>query len=326
MSDKKVSHLPYESSFVPEILGLDHPVKFSCHKGISCFNSCCKQADVMLAPYDVIRLKNSLNMDSEAFLKKYTVPWEIEAKGMVGVKLKTTEEKHCLFVTDEGCGVYEDRPAACRYYPFGLMGIKHTETKTDEQAYFRIKEEHCRGFDEIPEGTKEITIREYRKEQQVEKFDELNLDWVRIMLKKKSAGPAVGSPSPSSLQMLFMATFDMDRFNRFLQSGNFRLIYNVTDKEYKEITTDDVSRLKFGYRLMLQVLFGEKTIDVKEKNIKQRSEDRKDIWQARQDAELQYARDNDPRYDPEIMGEEAMSIDNSSSSTESSESARGSKK
>ncbi len=309
MKDKKVSHLPYESSFVPEILNESHPVKFSCHKGISCFNSCCKQADVMLAPYDVIRLKNHLNMDSEAFLKKHTVPWEIEAKGIVGVKLKTTEDKHCLFVADEGCGVYENRPAACRYYPFGLMGIKHSDAKTDEQAYFRIKEDHCKGFDEIPEGTREITIHEYRKDQKVEIFDELNRDWMRLMLKKKSAGPAVGQVSPSSLQMLFMATYDMDRFNRFLQSANFRNIYDVPEDEFQIIISDDVARLKFGYRLMLQILFGEKTIEVKSENIKQRSEERKDTWQARKDAELAAARDNDPRYDPEVMGDEVMSIE-----------------
>jgi hypothetical protein len=228
---------------------------------------------------------------------------------MVGVKIKTTEDKHCLFVTDEGCGIYEDRPAACRYYPFGLMGIKHTDAKTDEQAFFRIKEEHCKGFDEIPEGTKEITIKQYRIEQKVEIFDELNRNWIRLMLKKKSAGPAVGQVSPSSLQMLFMAIFDMDRFNRFLKSDNFRKIYDVSDKEFKTITTDDVERLKFGYRLMLQVLFGEKSIEVMDKNVKQRSEERKEIWQARKEAELKTARENDPRYDPEIMGEEVMTDD-----------------
>ncbi len=311
MSDKekKVSHLPYESSFVPEILNQDYPLKFSCHKGISCFNACCKQADVMLAPYDVIRLKQHLNMSSEEFLKEYTVPWEIEPRGIVGVKLKTTEDKHCLFMGDEGCRVYEDRPAACRYYPYGLMGIKHSEAKTDEQAYFRIKEDHCKGFDEIPEDTPEITIKDYRKTQEVEVFDEMNIDWIRIMLKKKSAGPAVGAPSSASLQMLFMATFDIDRFNRFLKSENFRKVYDISDDEFEKITTDDVERLKFGYRLMFQVLFGEKTIDLIEDNIKKRTEERKEVWKARHEAEILAARLNDPRYDPEVMGDEALPID-----------------
>jgi len=307
MSDPKVSHLPYESSFVPEMLTLEHKFTFSCHKGISCFNACCKQADVMLGPYDVIRLKNHLGMGSEEFLKEYTVPWEMEAGGLVGVKLKTTEEKHCLFLKEgEGCSVYNDRPSACRYYPFGLIGVKHTEAKTDEQNYFRIREDHCKGFEELQDGTQEMTLAEYRKQQGVEEFDQLNLDWIRIMLKKKSAGPAVGAPSPTSLQMLFMATFDMDRFNRFLNSDSFRKIYSVSDEEFEKITHDDIERLKFGYRLLFQVLFGDKTIDVQEDNLKKRSEDRKEIWQARHEAEMDYARMNDPRYDPDVMGDDVM--------------------
>ena len=60
MAKPDVSHLPYESSFIPEILTEEHRTKFACHPGVSCFNACCKQADVMLAPYDVIRLKQRL--------------------------------------------------------------------------------------------------------------------------------------------------------------------------------------------------------------------------------------------------------------------------
>lgn len=48
MGRPDVSHLPYESSFVPEILTDEHKIKFACHPGVSCFNACCKQADDML--------------------------------------------------------------------------------------------------------------------------------------------------------------------------------------------------------------------------------------------------------------------------------------
>ncbi len=177
MAKPDTSHLPYESSFVPEILTEDHRIKFACHPGVSCFNACCKQADVMLAPYDVIRLKHHLKMTSNEFLKQYTVPWEMDGDGIIGVKLKTNEDKHCLLMSEKGCTVYEDRPSACRYYPFGLMGVKHTEAKTDEQNYFRIEESHCKGHEEenfLPE-TQEITLGEYRAGQGVEEYDQYNL-------------------------------------------------------------------------------------------------------------------------------------------------------
>lgn len=311
MSKPDVSHLPYKSSFVPEILTLDHRTKFACHPGVSCFNACCKQADVMLAPYDVLRLKQSLGLTSDEFLKEYTVPWEIDSDGIIGVKLKTNEDKHCLLMTEKGCSVYEDRPAACRYYPFGLMGVKHTEASTDEQNYFRIEEEHCKGHLEenfLPE-TKELTLGEYRETQGVQEYDDLNLDWIRLMLKKKSAGPSVGKPSPESLQILFMATYDLDRFKRFITSPNFQSVYIVDDATYETFENDDVALLEFGYRFLRQILFGEMTIDLKKEVVEKRAEERKEIWKARHEAEMEQAQLNDPRYDPEVMGDEVMRDD-----------------
>jgi uncharacterized protein len=311
MSKPDVSHLPYESSFVPEILTEEHRTKFACHPGVNCFNACCKQADVMLAPYDVIRLKQNLGLTSDELLKEYTVPWEMDSDGVIGVKLKTNEDKHCLLMTDAGCSVYEDRPAACRYYPFGLMGVKHTEATSDEQNYFRIEEEHCKGHLEenfLPE-TKELTLGEYRQTQGVEEYDKNNLDWIRLMLKKKSAGPSVGRPSPESLQLFFMATFDLDRFKRFIGSPNFTAVYNLDEATVKEINNDDIALLEFGYRFLRQALFGEKTIDLKMDIVQKRAEERKDIWKARHDAEMEIAQFNDPRYDPELLGDEIMRDD-----------------
>ncbi|WP_198264428.1 YkgJ family cysteine cluster protein [sulfur-oxidizing endosymbiont of Gigantopelta aegis] len=311
MGKPDVSHLPYESAFVPEILTEEHKIKFACHPGVSCFNACCKQADVMLAPYDVIRLKQHLGLTSEEFLKEYTVPWEMDSDGIVGVKLKTNEDKHCLLMNEKGCMVYDDRPSACRYYPFGLMGVKHTEAKTDEQNYFRIEEEHCKGHEAhnfLPE-TKEITLGEYRETQGVEEFDKNNLDWIRLMLKKKSAGPSVGTPSSESLQILFMATYDLDRFKRFVSSPNFQAVYELESAFVDEIMADDVALLTFGYRFLRQVLFGEKTIETKEVAVTERSEERKEFWKARHNAEMEYANLNDPRYDPEVMGDEVMRDD-----------------
>ena len=30
----------------------------------------------------------------------------------------------CIHLTEEGCGVYEDRPAACRYYALGNVAVR----------------------------------------------------------------------------------------------------------------------------------------------------------------------------------------------------------
>jgi len=46
--------------------------KFDCHSSVACFTRCCKDADMYLYPYDVIRMKNRLGMSSDKFLERHT--------------------------------------------------------------------------------------------------------------------------------------------------------------------------------------------------------------------------------------------------------------
>ena len=44
---------------------------FRCHPDIECFNRCCRNLNLYLYPYDILRLKRSLNLDSDRFLERY---------------------------------------------------------------------------------------------------------------------------------------------------------------------------------------------------------------------------------------------------------------
>ena len=81
----------FKGKAVPALLSEDSVLKFNCYKGISCFNACCKHADVTLAPYDVIRLQRHLGMSSEEFLKAHTVPFQLDADGEVVAGLPAHE-------------------------------------------------------------------------------------------------------------------------------------------------------------------------------------------------------------------------------------------
>jgi len=274
--------LPHNSPIEPTRLELEDTIKFRCHKDISCWNQCCSRADVSLAPYDIIRMKKNLGIDSSEFLKNYTVPFEIDAHGIPGIKLRTTDDGACLFMNDEGCSVYEDRPTACRYYPSGLLSMRALGKSEDERHFLMVKEPHCKGHDE----DREITIADYRKEQVVEEFDELNRDWYRIILKKKSTGPTIGAPSDMSLQLFFMASYDVDRFRRFVLSESFKKMYVVSDEEFASFENDDVALMKFGFTLMKQVLFGEMVIKEHEGAYDKRAEERSEILAYRKQAEI----------------------------------------
>jgi Fe-S-cluster containining protein len=292
MTNNRFEDIPFNSPVQPTQMELDSKICFECKPGISCFNACCKQADITLAPYDIIRLKNRLGITSGEFLKKHTVPFELDAHGMPGIKMRTTDvDPVCLFMDEEkGCTVYEDRPTSCRYYPVALLSSRKSNEYHDEQHYALVQEPHCMGHKE----PREITVADYRKEQGVEEYDELNRGYYQLILKKKSGGPSIGKPSDTSFQFWFLVCYDTDRFKEFLQSPNFRSVYDLPDNEYQEILADDVTRLKFGYQLLAQVLYGENTIPLKDGAYDKRMEERKDILDLRRKSEVEAHQDKAP--------------------------------
>lgn len=262
--------LPFPGSpVVPEMCDGSKAIRFRCHKGIACWNACCSNIDISLTPYDILRLKQRLDLSSGEFLQQYTVPYELEPGGIAGVKLRPVENgTACRFMTPEGCSVYQDRPTACRYYPVALLAMRKQDEYTDTRSYALVKEEHCLGHDEA----RELTIDDYRREQGVEEYDELARGWRQLILKKKSSGPSVGKPSKRSLQLFFMTCYDLDRFRAFVASEGFTEVYDLTEGESAEIIGDDAKLMLFGFRFLKQVLFGENTIPLRQEGAARRLE------------------------------------------------------
>jgi Fe-S-cluster containining protein len=290
MSEEKFD-LPFTSPVVPELLNNDSKISFRCYPGISCFNACCKQADITLTPYDILRMKKHLGMSTTDILAKHTVPFQMDAHGLPGIKLRTQDDKpQCLFMVDEGCGIYANRPSACRYYPVGLLPLRRTGVNQDEHHYCIVQEDHCRGHDE----DNRLTIGQYREEQGVVEYDDMNREWYQIILKKRSAGPAIGKPPEMTFQLFFMASYDIDRFRRFVTSDSFKKTYTLDEVTYKSFEDNDVALMKFGFKLMKQVFFGEMTIPTKEGAVEERIEKRKEVIELRRQAEIeQHKKKND---------------------------------
>jgi Fe-S-cluster containining protein len=246
-----------ESPVVPEQFDEDHVITFRCYKGIECFNACCRNIDITLTPYDILRMKKRLGLTSSEFLAKYTYPFEFNKNSIAGVKMEPVEGgTECQFMTDEGCSIYEDRPTACRYYPVGLLSLRRADENFDRASYAIVKEDHCKGHLE----DREITIRDYRKEQGLEEYDELGRGWRQLILKMKSAGPAIGNLSKTSLRFFFMACYDLDRFREFIRSEGFNATFEIDDETRQSLYEDDLALLKFGERMILQIMFGEESI------------------------------------------------------------------
>ena len=44
---------------------------FRCHKDLTCFNQCCRNLNLFLYPYDVLRLKTALEISSDLFIERF---------------------------------------------------------------------------------------------------------------------------------------------------------------------------------------------------------------------------------------------------------------
>jgi len=150
----------------------------------------------------------------------------------------------------------------------------------EETHYFLVQEEHCKGHDE----ERELTIQEYLKEQGTAYHDEMNKEWLQIMLKKRSAGPTVGALPESTLQMFFMCSYDMDRFRRFVLSDAFCTTYALEDSVYAALEKDDIPLMQFGVKFMKQAFFAERTIPENSDAWEKRVEQRQEVWDARREA------------------------------------------
>ncbi|MCW5203729.1 YkgJ family cysteine cluster protein, partial [Desulfobulbus sp. US4] len=242
------------SNIMPEKLTLDSSLQFECHPGVSCFTACCHHIQIVLTPYDILILRKRLNISAHEFITQYTEPTYLEKTDMPGVQIKLTEEKDaCPFVTPEGCTVYEDRPTSCRYYPVGMADFHEggQEGVKEEKFFFLVKEPHCKGFEE----PKQWTVGEWREDQGVALRDEMNKEWLRLVMRRKSFGHQANL-SEAAQRMFFMASTDLDHFRRFIFESSFLDTYDVDQETIEKIKEDDVALMLFSFKYLANTLFG----------------------------------------------------------------------
>jgi Fe-S-cluster containining protein len=260
-----------KSVIVPEQLRQTDKMKFRCYPGIGCFTKCCRGIRLILSPYDIFRLKSRLKMSYHDFLLQYTIPGFIDRTQLpiVVLKMKDDKIKSCPFVTPDGCTVYSDRPVTCRYYPIGMALMKKHDRETGEDFFIMIKEEHCLGHNE----SKEWTIDEWRADQESDLYDEMNSDWMEVVLKAKTLGMV--EFSKRSLDLFFIVSSNLDMFREFVFNSNFLNAYIIDRNVIQRIREDELEFLKFSMKWLRFATFGEGDFKVKEDARKKAKERRR---------------------------------------------------
>lgn len=230
--------------------------RFACSNNSPCFTQCCGDVNIVLTPYDVMRLKNHLGLTSEEFVDKHALlPFR---KGQqlptVMLRMRDNEGKTCPFVTQEGCSVYNHRPWACRMYPVGVA----SPNEGDGKFYFLMTEDLCKGHGDGPTWT----IRSWMDNQGVAEYDELGEEFKAISLHDYFLSG--GELAPPSMEMFFMVCYNIDKFRRFVFESSFLQKFDIEQELVEKARADDVDLMKLGFQWLRMCIFKEQTFKVRD--------------------------------------------------------------
>jgi len=240
------------------VLRPEDKFRFVCHKGLKCFTVCCRNTTIFLTPYDILRMKNALKMSSEDFLKAYTTTLIKKDSGLpvVVLKMGEDEEKSCPFVTSEGCTIYEDRPWSCRIFPLQPESTNITE-KAGKEYYSIVDAPFCLGLKE----DRVLTIEEWKEEQGIPIYNEMEQLFKKITMSEYLKGKEITNRKIQD--MFYMASYDLDRFRRFVFDSKFLDVFELDSSMIEKIRTDEVELLKFAFRWLEFGLIGQHVLKVK---------------------------------------------------------------
>ncbi|MDA8334124.1 MAG: YkgJ family cysteine cluster protein [Peptococcaceae bacterium] len=214
--------------------GGDDLFRFACHKDLACFKRCCRDVNIFLTPFDVLRMRRKLAMSSTAFLDQYTTVLVPEETGLPVVMLKMGEggEKTCQFLEESGCRIYAERPWSCRMAPVDIAG--------EGEYRFIFEPSRCLGLD----AEQEWTMGDWVRDQGLDVYDRVEAPFRDFTSRLKF--PAGKVPGPQVAQMFYMGCYDLDRFRKFVLESRFLDVFDLPAGLVEQVRTDDMALLHLG--------------------------------------------------------------------------------
>lgn len=234
---------------LPE-LSPNEEFQFACHPGVPCFNACCSDLNLMLTPYDVLRLRRALKMSSQDFIRTQAEVATAPDTGLPSFRLRMRDDKRrsCPYVSEQGCTVYPDRPAACRTYPLGRATRVDEDGKVGER-FFVVREPHCKGFQE----DKSWSSATWLSDQGLIPYNENNDHYMFLLARVKEAGRPV---PPKHANMASLALYQLDSFKDFINQTGVLDRLDLDDERKQAILENEEARLAFAVDWLELLLFG----------------------------------------------------------------------
>ncbi|MFH1176983.1 MAG: YkgJ family cysteine cluster protein [Acidobacteriota bacterium] len=255
-----------QPSDLPEVLKTNRQLgdgelfQFACHPGVPCFNTCCRDVNILLTPVDVLKLARRAGLHTKEFLDTHTlVPITKDLHlPVVILKMGAAPDKLCPFLGENGCTVYDERPWACRMYPLGMAMPPARAGVEPEPVYFIFEDDFCKGRGEA----REWTVASWRGDQGVEAREELEAGFRDIVSHPWFIG-GQRQLDPKRMEMYFTACYDLDGFRSFIFDTSFLQRFEIEAEHAERLRTDDEALLHFAFIWLRFALFGEPTMKVR---------------------------------------------------------------
>ncbi|OQX20527.1 MAG: Fe-S oxidoreductase [Desulfobulbaceae bacterium A2] len=233
---------------------VDDLFDFSCHAELSCFMTCCRQLDLPLYPYDIIRLCRILSLSSSVFLQRHVrlVAGDHPFFPALMLKMADGDQQLCPFLGPDGCQVYHDRPTACRTYPLERTVGRAAPGRQLEQHYFLVRHSYCLGHYQ----QQRYSLSQWEREQGLIEYNVHNDLWAE-MNAFFATNPWLGEGKAGPRQRLaFMVCYCVDEFRAYLLEQKLLDTFRVNRAYRRRIATDDAALLRFGYDWLRFLLAG----------------------------------------------------------------------
>jgi Fe-S-cluster containining protein len=229
---------------------------FRCHSGLDCFNQCCRNLNLFLYPYDVLRLKKNLGISSGAFLDQHAdvVLRASDSFPEVMLRMAANSEQTCPFLSESGCSVYPDRPDTCRTFPIEQGSLYDAHLQKATAVHFFRPPDFCMGQHE----KKRWTIDTWRTDQDAVQYNQMTEKWADLRRKFHANPWGPEGPEGTRAKMAFMACYNLDAFRKFVFESSFLKRYKLKPKFLKKIRRDDLTLLELGFEWVRFFLWGQK--------------------------------------------------------------------
>ncbi|HIJ78184.1 MAG: YkgJ family cysteine cluster protein [Desulfobulbaceae bacterium] len=223
--------------------------QFRCHPEVACFTDCCRQLDLALSPYDVLRLRGHLQLSAAEFLEKYALIEQEPGATFPTVYLAMVDDGRasCPFVSAQGCRVYADRPGACRIYPLG-RGAFSAPDGSSQELHVLIREPHCQGFD----ASAPRDLDDWKKDQELATYNQVNDELLAVLQHPRvKQGLQL---SANEREAFILALYRLDELRERLGANSLEPSLELSDHERQMVADDDLALLRFGIRWVQHAL------------------------------------------------------------------------